>query len=83
MLLGNYTGDRLNFGKAFEKAKIAGIKVFILHKYYLKFYDSSLTKAYFNIKVEGFIVGEDVASSHNKTGGRGMCGEVFIFKVTS
>ncbi|OWR50180.1 putative dihydroxyacetone kinase 2 [Danaus plexippus plexippus] len=57
VLLGNYTGDRLNFGKAFEKAKIAGIKV------------------------EGFIVGEDVASSHNKTGGRGMCGEVFIFKM--
>ncbi|CAG4949498.1 unnamed protein product [Colias eurytheme] len=57
VLLGNYTGDRLNFGKAFEKAKVAGIKV------------------------EGFIVGEDVASSHNKTGGRSMCGEVFLYKL--
>ncbi|CAG9579068.1 unnamed protein product [Danaus chrysippus] len=57
VLLGNYTGDRLNFGKAFEKAKMAGIKV------------------------EGIITGEDVASSHNKTGGRGMCGEVFIYKM--
>ncbi|CAH2108643.1 unnamed protein product [Euphydryas editha] len=57
VLLGNYAGDRLNFGKAFEKAKIAGIKM------------------------ESFIVGEDVASSHNKTGGRGMCGEVFLFKM--
>ncbi|XP_050347304.1 triokinase/FMN cyclase-like [Nymphalis io] len=57
VLLGNYTGDRLNFGKAFEKAKNAGIKV------------------------EGFIVGEDVASSQNKTGGRGMCGEVFLYKL--
>lgn len=27
VVLGNYTGDRLNFGKAIEKAKIAGIKV--------------------------------------------------------
>ncbi|XP_047530056.1 triokinase/FMN cyclase-like [Vanessa atalanta] len=57
VLLGNYTGDRLNFGKAFEKAKNAGIKV------------------------EGFIVGEDVASSQNKTGGRSMCGEVFLYKL--
>ncbi|CAH0714657.1 unnamed protein product, partial [Brenthis ino] len=57
VLLGNYTGDRLNFGKAFEKAKVAGIKV------------------------EGFIVGEDVASSHNKTGGRSMVGEVFLYKL--
>ncbi|XP_041988500.1 triokinase/FMN cyclase-like isoform X2 [Aricia agestis] len=57
VFLGNYTGDRLNFGKAIEKAKIDGIKV------------------------EGFIVGEDVASSHNKTGGRSMCGEVFIHKM--
>ncbi|XP_039751128.1 triokinase/FMN cyclase-like [Pararge aegeria] len=54
---GNYTGDRLNFGKATEKAKIAGIKT------------------------ELFFVGEDVASSTNKTGGRGMCGEVFLFKM--
>ncbi|XP_038215066.1 triokinase/FMN cyclase-like [Zerene cesonia] len=57
VLLGNYTGDRLNFGKAFEKARVAGIKV------------------------EGFILGEDVASSHNKTGGRSMCGEVFLYKL--
>ncbi|CAK1540769.1 unnamed protein product [Leptosia nina] len=57
VLLGNYTGDRLNFGKAIEKAKIAGIKV------------------------EGMIVGEDVASSQNKTGGRSMCGEVFFYKL--
>ncbi|CAH0406787.1 unnamed protein product [Chilo suppressalis] len=57
VLIGNYTGDRLNFGKAIEKAKIAGIKV------------------------EGVIVGEDVASSHNKTGGRGMCAEVYLYKM--
>ncbi|XP_045447778.1 triokinase/FMN cyclase-like [Melitaea cinxia] len=57
VLLGNYTGDRLNFGKAFEKAKSAGIKV------------------------DGYIVGEDVASCQNKTGGRGMCGEVLLFKM--
>ncbi|XP_026314785.1 triokinase/FMN cyclase-like [Hyposmocoma kahamanoa] len=57
VIIGNYTGDRLNFGKAIEKAKIAGIKV------------------------EGLIVGEDVASSHNKTGGRSMCGEVFFYKL--
>ncbi|XP_034827112.1 triokinase/FMN cyclase-like [Maniola hyperantus] len=57
VLCGNYTGDRLNFGKATEKAKIAGIKT------------------------ELVFVGEDVASSHNKTGGRGMCGEVFLFKM--
>ncbi|VVD05080.1 unnamed protein product [Leptidea sinapis] len=54
--LGNYTGDRLNFGKAIEKAKIAGIKA------------------------ESLIIGEDVASSKNKTGGRSMCGEVLIYK---
>ncbi|XP_048480613.1 triokinase/FMN cyclase isoform X1 [Plutella xylostella] len=59
VIIGNYTGDRLNFGKAIEKAKIAGIKV------------------------EGLIVGEDVASSHNKTGGRSMCGEVFFYKLCS
>ncbi|KAI8422810.1 hypothetical protein MSG28_006555 [Choristoneura fumiferana] len=53
VIIGNYTGDRLNFGKAIEKAKIA----------------------------EGLIVGEDVASSHNKTGGRSMCGEVFFYKL--
>lgn len=29
VIIGNYTGDRLNFGKAIEKAKIAGIKVCI------------------------------------------------------
>ncbi|XP_045768237.1 triokinase/FMN cyclase-like [Maniola jurtina] len=57
VLCGNYTGDRLNFGKATEKAKISGIKT------------------------ELVFVGEDVASSHNKTGGRGMCGEVFLFKM--
>ncbi|CAH0750497.1 unnamed protein product [Diatraea saccharalis] len=57
VLIGNYTGDRLNFGKAIEKAKLAGVKV------------------------EGVIVGEDVASSHNKTGGRGMCAEVYLFKM--
>lgn len=27
VIIGNYTGDRLNFGKAIEKAKAAGIKV--------------------------------------------------------
>lgn len=27
VIIGNYTGDRLNFGKAIEKAKIADIKV--------------------------------------------------------
>ncbi|XP_068632431.1 triokinase/FMN cyclase-like [Battus philenor] len=57
VILGNYTGDRLNFGKAIEKAKIAGMKV------------------------EGLIVGEDVASSHNKTGGRSMVGEVIFYKL--
>ncbi|XP_063359561.1 triokinase/FMN cyclase-like [Cydia amplana] len=57
VIIGNYTGDRLNFGKAIEKAKMAGIKV------------------------KGLIVGEDVASSHNKTGGRSMCGEVFFYKL--
>ncbi|CAH2077094.1 unnamed protein product, partial [Iphiclides podalirius] len=57
VIIGNYTGDRLNFGKAIEKAKIAGIKV------------------------EGLIVGEDVASSHNKTGGRSMVGEVIFYKL--
>ncbi|XP_028179387.1 triokinase/FMN cyclase-like isoform X2 [Ostrinia furnacalis] len=57
VLIGNYTGDRLNFGKAIEKAKLAGIKA------------------------EGVILGEDVASSHNKTGGRGMLSEVFLFKM--
>ncbi|XP_047987430.1 triokinase/FMN cyclase-like isoform X3 [Leguminivora glycinivorella] len=57
VIIGNYTGDRLNFGKAIEKAKIAGLKV------------------------EGLIVGEDVASSHNKTGGRSMCGEVYFYKL--
>ncbi|CAH3871140.1 triokinase/FMN cyclase-like [Pieris brassicae] len=57
VILGNYTGDRLNFGKAIEKAKISGIKV------------------------ESLIVGEDVASSQNKTGGRSMCGEVFFYKL--
>ncbi|KAL4710638.1 hypothetical protein ACJJTC_003274 [Scirpophaga incertulas] len=57
VLIGNYTGDRLNFGKAIEKAKIAGINV------------------------EGVIVGEDIASSNNKTGGRGMCAEVFLYKM--
>ncbi|XP_072938556.1 triokinase/FMN cyclase-like [Epargyreus clarus] len=59
VIMGNYTGDRLNFGKAIEKAKITGIKV------------------------EGIIVGEDVASSKNKTGGRGMCGEVILYKMTA
>jgi dihydroxyacetone kinase len=29
VIIGNYTGDRLNFGKAIEKAKIAGIKVIL------------------------------------------------------
>ncbi|XP_075974445.1 triokinase/FMN cyclase-like [Anticarsia gemmatalis] len=57
VLIGNYTGDRLNFGKAIEKAKISGIKV------------------------EGLIVGEDVASSKNKTGGRAMIGEVLFYKM--
>ncbi|XP_013181565.1 PREDICTED: bifunctional ATP-dependent dihydroxyacetone kinase/FAD-AMP lyase (cyclizing)-like [Papilio xuthus] len=57
VIIGNYTGDRLNFGKAIEKAKIAGIKV------------------------EGLIVGEDVASSQNKTGGRSMVGEVIFYKL--
>ncbi|KAJ0175842.1 hypothetical protein K1T71_009001 [Dendrolimus kikuchii] len=57
VIIGNYTGDRLNFGKAIEKAKIAGIKV------------------------EGLIVGEDVASSKNKTGGRSMVGEVLFYKL--
>lgn len=57
VILGNYTGDRLNFGKAIEKAKIAGIKV------------------------EGLIVGEDVASRNNKTGGRSMVGEVLFYKL--
>ncbi|CAK1600597.1 unnamed protein product [Parnassius mnemosyne] len=57
VIIGNYTGDRLNFGKAIEKAKIAGIKV------------------------EGLIVGEDLASSHNKTGGRSMVGEVIFYKL--
>lgn len=57
VIIGNYTGDRLNFGKSIEKAKTAGVKV------------------------EGIIVGEDVASSKNKTGGRGMCGEVFMYKM--
>ncbi|CAH0702196.1 unnamed protein product [Spodoptera exigua] len=57
VILGNYTGDRLNFGKAIEKAKILGIKV------------------------EGLIVGEDVASSKNKTGGRSMVGEVLFYKL--
>ncbi|KAJ8721228.1 hypothetical protein PYW07_002003 [Mythimna separata] len=57
VIIGNYTGDRLNFGKAIEKAKISGIKV------------------------EGLIVGEDVASSKNKTGGRSMVGEVLFYKL--
>ncbi|KAG6451910.1 hypothetical protein O3G_MSEX007381 [Manduca sexta] len=57
VIIGNYTGDRLNFGKAIEKAKIAGMKV------------------------EGLIVGEDVASSKNKTGGRSMVGEVLFYKL--
>ncbi|XP_026733203.1 triokinase/FMN cyclase-like [Trichoplusia ni] len=57
VIIGNYTGDRLNFGKAIEKAKILGIKV------------------------EGLIVGEDVASSKNKTGGRSMVGEVIFYKL--
>ncbi|CAB3235236.1 unnamed protein product [Arctia plantaginis] len=57
VLIGNYTGDRLNFGKAIEKAKISGIKV------------------------ESLIVGEDVASSENKTGGRGMIAEVLCYKI--
>lgn len=36
VLLGNYTGDRLNFGKAFEKAKVAGIKVCdIIYLFYI------------------------------------------------
>ncbi|XP_052755074.1 triokinase/FMN cyclase-like [Galleria mellonella] len=57
VILGNYTGDRLNFGKAVEKARINGIKV------------------------EAVIIGEDVASSHNKTGGRGICAEVYLYKI--
>ncbi|XP_059055515.1 triokinase/FMN cyclase-like [Achroia grisella] len=57
VILGNYTGDRLNFGKAVEKARINGIKV------------------------EPVIIGEDVASSNNKTGGRGICAEVYIYKL--
>uniref|UniRef100_A0A2A4K9H2 Triokinase/FMN cyclase n=1 Tax=Heliothis virescens TaxID=7102 RepID=A0A2A4K9H2_HELVI len=57
VIIGNYTGDRLNFGKAIEKAKISGIKV------------------------EGLIVGEDVASCKNKTGGRSMVGEVLFYKL--
>ncbi|XP_053612322.1 triokinase/FMN cyclase-like [Plodia interpunctella] len=57
VILGNYTGDRLNFGKAIEKAKIAGVKV------------------------REVIVAEDIASSHNKTGGRGLCAEVYLFKL--
>ncbi|GBP44177.1 hypothetical protein EVAR_31621_1 [Eumeta japonica] len=57
VIIPNYTGDRLNFGKAIEKAKIAGLKV------------------------EGLILGEDVASSANKTGGRGMCGLVVLYKM--
>lgn len=57
VVIGNYTGDRLNFGKAIEKAKVAGMKV------------------------EGVIVGEDVASSKNKTGGRSMVGEVLFYKL--
>ncbi|KAM3963674.1 triokinase/FMN cyclase [Aphomia sociella] len=57
VILGNYTGDRLNFGKAVEKARINGIKV------------------------ETMIIGEDVASSHNKTGGRGICAEVYLYKL--
>lgn len=32
-------------------------------------------------QVEGLIVGEDVASSQNKTGGRSMVGEVLFYKV--
>lgn len=32
-------------------------------------------------QVEGLIVGEDVASSKNKTGGRSMVGEVLFYKV--
>lgn len=35
----------------------------------------------FCLQVEGLIVGEDVASSDNKTGGRSMVGEVLFYKV--
>lgn len=33
--------------------------------------------------MEGLIVGEDVASSENKTGGRSMVGEVLFYKVSA
>lgn len=43
--------------------------------------DKNTNLLMFRGQVEGLIVGEDVASSQNKTGGRAMVGEVLFYKV--
>jgi len=56
----NYTGDRVNFGLAIERAKAHGIRC------------------------EMVVAAEDCAlmSSNRSTGRRGLCGAMFLHKVS-
>lgn len=60
VIVKNYTGDRINFGLAMERAKAEGIGC------------------------EMVVVGEDCAlTSHDRTAGRrGLCGTIFVHKVS-
>ncbi len=92
LVIPNYTGDCLNFGLASEWAQRDGISVcFSLGL--ISVFRSSVSLKHvnndfllFKLQIESVIVGEDCAllnsGKSSSAGRRGMCGLVFVYKVS-
>ena len=78
-MVNNYTGDRLNFGLALERAKAKGIKV----KFSLFSMAHKLTKNFDFFKIDMILNDDDCAESgRDKTAGRrGLAGLILLLKV--
>jgi hypothetical protein len=80
VLVINYTGDRIHFGLATERARREGIKVqhgFLSNKY------DFLLRTNTICQVDMLVCGEDCAltSTDKSAGRRGLCGTMFVFKI--
>ena len=82
LVVKNYTGDRLNFGMAMEKAKQEGI-AHSPSSHYTSITTLADSPPFPGIACQMVIVDDDCALQKGKgiTGGRGVAGTVFIHKV--
>jgi dihydroxyacetone kinase len=83
LILINYTGDRLNFGLALERARAEGIKVLLNDISTSTIKNILYLLNIFLQQVEMIICGDDCAiySTNKAVGRRGLVGSLFLLKV--